>query len=1309
MPEGLLTIDCPLGGLSENLSFGDQEPGTAREYQNVRGLDPLTGRMSGAQRSGLSKYLTSALKTVGSKVQDLITFFVDNRQVTYAAAISGSETIVWDTPNPSATGTRNIKTDRQGNVYALDGNAGIVKYSADGTKLWQLSLPVADTNHVVRALWVDEFDVVYAGVSEGGLQSSAKLWAYEQIPDNKTEQLWEITPGSYIEDIRVAQDVLYTVQNQTDRCKAFVRIYDFIDTANPELTKEWRVPFPVNSVAVKADGSVIIACEPSGDTTSLYWRLPDPKHPNFNVSSEDWTPYQLANFDRRVWAWYVADDIDQTDVASDIEDGVEVLRWRDRTKNLRHLYSETAIGTTSGNPDDGPVLAIDALTGHKGVRFNKTGATSPLQLLRTLASSTIAKEFADQQRCMVPGYTDSQFAIYIVCRPSQSTPDGDNVPRWLWGQDRDNAQSGSDDHILFVNATDTNTVNLPPTGSSGGVYWFTGETLISGGSGTAGMIKPGSFTTNNYAAGGTNTGNFALITLVNDGDIAGDSQDSLFQINGNPIDKFSSRESATLEPSYLGVFKSFGSKNPSNTVSGFLGDVMEIIVLDRKSRTDASQNVLTYDALESTSLAASQTINENTVLAGYLMHRYGSQASLPFGVAAVNNYPHPFGITGSSPDQVAGPPDQTGTAVSSAQALANKRFGAVIKYSPEGKIKWTANEMASGDGSRPGGFGYAVAVNSEGNIYSLGPNPTGSAGGVQQVRMIVDQGSTFSISTSDGAWSAAFASNLEQTYKWPRIDVDEFDNLYIPYHQTGSSAASLRVYKKDGTVLHSRLITAAEASYAVAVDKRIPDYRDDLTTKTVEFVYVAGEPQATGNNSIAKVRLVDATQSGSSPRTLVTMGVSGGDIVKFTTSTVTTPTGGSGALDSSAYIQSTNLFKKAYWTDGRQYRQYDPITDAVTEYSVTSAGEMPSRCQLIESWRGRIVLARSADEPHNWFLSKKDDPNNYDYFPPVPTETDAVAGNNSAAGLCPDIINAVVPYSEDILVFGGDHSIWMLVGDPAAGGRLELVSDITGMAFGRPWCKDPNGILYFFGSMGGIFRWAPGAKPERISLNKIERQLQSEVDLSTHYVRLVYNHRDEGIHILQMPFGAGGTNVSHWFLELKTEAFAKDKFGTETWTTVQPTAAIVIDGDAFDDRLLLFGGEDGFVRKWDRDAKSDDTRPDGNTFNPIDSFVTIFPLPGLSEKETGLETQFSGLTVVLGESTSGARYELFASEAPETLGLPKRMGDLRPGRNPPKWDRVTGPYCGLRLRNAAVEQRWSLERAYIRASAAGLARPRNVT
>ena len=91
---------------------------------------------------------------------------------------------------------------------------------------------------------------------------------------------------------------------------------------------------------------------------------------------------------------------------------------------------------------------------------------------------------------------------------------------------------------------------------------------------------------------------------------------------------------------------------------------------------------------------------------------------------------------------------------------------------------------------------------------------------------------------------------------------------------------------------------------------------------------------------------------------------------------------------------------------------------------------------------------------------------------------------------------------------------------------------------------------------------------------------------------------------------------------------------------------------------------------------------------------------------TGFETQFQGLTVVLGDRDDGCRYELFASDEADAFGVAAKMGIFGAGRNPPMWDKVVGAYCGVRLRNAAAEERITFERAYIYAAQAGLVRPR---
>jgi hypothetical protein len=633
--------------------------------------------------------------------------------------------------------------------------------------------------------------------------------------------------------------------------------------------------------------------------------------------------------------------------------------------------------------------------------------------------------------------------------------------------------------------------------------------------------------------------------------------------------------------------------------------------------------------------------------------------------------------------------------------LSIQLFAQVCKYDSSGKIVWSATEKATGTASAAGGIGYGVALNSDGNVYTSGRDSSFLTGD-EDVRMIVDQGDALSVASADGAWDVTLAEDL--TYDNPRLGVDTFDNLHLPNAQSASNVG-LRVYNTSGTEILNVTLDDNQETRAVVPDPLVPEYESDLTNDVAENTYLASQNITDATiETVHKVQLVKVTSTTGSPRSMTNVAVAGGRIKTFTTSAINEI--GSQELDpASQYIQSAVLFSKVYYTDGKQYKVFDPVASTVVAYEATSAGMIPARGKLIEAWRGRVVIARVADNASNWFMSAKDDPLNWDFFPPVPSETQAVAGSiageDSAAGRSPDLINTVVSYSDDVLLFGCDREIWQMSGDPASGGRIDLVSDVTGMSFGRPWTKDPNGVLYFFGSRGGLYRMVPGRHPERVSVNRIERTLQ-DVDLGSYYIRLAYNYRDEGIHIFQMPFAVtpGVSSVKSWFYEIKTDAFWEDQFGTSVATDQQPTSTYLLDGDAFDDRTLILGCEDGRVRKWDSDATNDDDV----TLQAIDSFVTVGPMPGMAE---GFETQYSGLQVILSKSDDGARYELFSSEDPEDTEVVRRRGVLTRGRNAPKWDRVTGPYCWLRLRNASGGERWAYERGHINASLAGLARPRS--
>ena len=78
-----LTLNFPFGGRSELLAVSKQAPGTTRRELNCHGVNPVNGRMTGAQRRGLSKFSSQPV-VAGARVQALTSIVYDAKALDYA-------------------------------------------------------------------------------------------------------------------------------------------------------------------------------------------------------------------------------------------------------------------------------------------------------------------------------------------------------------------------------------------------------------------------------------------------------------------------------------------------------------------------------------------------------------------------------------------------------------------------------------------------------------------------------------------------------------------------------------------------------------------------------------------------------------------------------------------------------------------------------------------------------------------------------------------------------------------------------------------------------------------------------------------------------------------------------------------------------------------------------------------------------------------------------------------------------------------------------------------------------------------------
>jgi hypothetical protein len=407
------------------------------------------------------------------------------------------------------------------------------------------------------------------------------------------------------------------------------------------------------------------------------------------------------------------------------------------------------------------------------------------------------------------------------------------------------------------------------------------------------------------------------------------------------------------------------------------------------------------------------------------------------------------------------------------------------------------------------------------------------------------------------------------------------------------------------------------------------------------------------------------------------LAISSGTLYEFTSGAATSKTTG---LGSNRFIGMAQFFDRVLLANGAAtYKQYTPA-GGVAAWAATS-GTLPTGCKLIANWAGRVVLAGSDDDDHNWWMSKTTDHEDWDYAPATTTSQDAISGNTNRMGKCPDVINTLCVYSDDILILGCANSIYQFTGDPLIGGLLDVVTTSVGMPFGKPWVL-VDGELFFLGSRGHVYRMVPGSMPENISEEALGQTL-AEYNLDTHVARLSWDHRCQTLHVHLTNWTSGGG--THWCWDRRQNAWFKDVFGL---AGAAPTATMTLDAEDPADRVVLLGGQDGKLRQWDLTAKDDDG-------SLMQSQVLIGPL----QDPKGLSKfRLEELHAVLTSASDDINYSVLLGESAQQAqsASANHTGVWSAGRNTADTRRTQGHAIYLKLEDSSAADpydanSWALE------------------
>ena len=313
---------------------------------------------------------------------------------------------------------------------------------------------------------------------------------------------------------------------------------------------------------------------------------------------------------------------------------------------------------------------------------------------------------------------------------------------------------------------------------------------------------------------------------------------------------------------------------------------------------------------------------------------------------------------------------------------------------------------------------------------------------------------------------------------------------------------------------------------------------------------------------------------------------------------------------------------------GRGIKVFDPSDNTLSAITVDT-GIAPINCPLICVYRDRLVAAQG----NTWYMSRMADTADWDYnYDPVDPAR-PVAGSNTDAGVVGQAITALVPYADDFLVFGCVDQIWIMRGDPAAGGQLDAISRNIGILSANAWCSLPDGSIVFL-HRTGLYGFSPRA--DNLSFPQpISRQVLPDDLLTTNVVdnavSMRYDGEHQGVHIFITPHS--GLPGSHWFLDMNT----KGLFPVALPATQQPRVLHAYAGDSTVPQTVLMGCQDGFVRQYDRTVTTDDG-------TAISSYVKIGPIKLAPPNKAGVVTELAG---VLAEDSADVTWSLMAGDTAE--------------------------------------------------------------
>lgn len=382
------------------------------------------------------------------------------------------------------------------------------------------------------------------------------------------------------------------------------------------------------------------------------------------------------------------------------------------------------------------------------------------------------------------------------------------------------------------------------------------------------------------------------------------------------------------------------------------------------------------------------------------------------------------------------------------------------------------------------------------------------------------------------------------------------------------------------------------------------------------------------------------------------------------------------------------------WKLIRAPKVFDTQTiGTTTELQLLEAteGNAPFNCPLVCEWDTRLVWAGGDPYPHAMYMSRQGDP--YDYDTSQDDFQAAFGGTTDGdRAVVAQPIKAIAPYFADYLFIACARQLFVMRGNPRAGGILERVSNEVGMVGPKAFCFTPEGTL-IFATHAGLYELPRDSRePIPLSQEVIPRELRQFNESDT--VLLAYDGINRRAHVFVTP--AAGTK-RQWAIQWPQKSFWPFSYASAH----HPTAILDQCGGVAAPGSMILGCRDGYLRHHSIAAQTDDG-------TAISNYIVIGPAR-LGDGSDLTDGYVEELTAMMDPNSDDATWGLAVgdshAEIIDTDTYTDATGTWTAGTNYVDRPRMRGRAFAVKMTGgSSPNANWAMESLTALATGAGMAR-----